>query len=138
MADIFAPMARVEIIKRRLHIWITRTLADMIRERVCRRLRFPSRRSRRWCIPETDKAVDVALGVKPEGIKDILGLWVETSEGAESWLGVMNRAEKPGRRRHSRRRRRPKGFPDAINAVLPQSIVQTCRYRAFSLEWVMH
>ena len=31
-----------------------------------------------------NKAVYVALGVTPEGTKDILGLWIETSEGATS------------------------------------------------------
>ena len=30
----------------------------------------------------------VALGVTPEGTKDILGLWIETSEGAKFWLRV--------------------------------------------------
>ena len=36
-----------------------------------------------------NKAVYVALGVTPEGTKDILGLWIETSEGAKFWLRVM-------------------------------------------------
>ncbi len=68
-----------------------------------------------------NKAVYVALGVTPEGIKDILGLWIETSEGAKSWLCVMNELKNrgvgdilisvvDG----------PKGFPDAINAVFPR------------------
>jgi hypothetical protein len=35
-----------------------------------------------------NKAVYVALGVTPEGTKDILGLWIETSEGAKFWLRV--------------------------------------------------
>ena len=36
-----------------------------------------------------NKAVYVALGVTPEGTKDILGLWIETSEDAKFWLRVM-------------------------------------------------
>jgi putative transposase len=74
-----------------------------------------------------NKAVYVALGVTPDGTKDILGLWIETSEGAKFWLRVMNElrtrgvgdiliAVVDGL----------KGFPEAINAVFPQTIVQTC------------
>ena len=74
-----------------------------------------------------NKAVYIALGVMPDGTKDILGLWIETSEGAKFWLRVMNEL-----------RNRGvediliavvdglKGFPDAINAVFPKTLVQTC------------
>ena len=74
-----------------------------------------------------NKAVYVALGVTPEGTKDILGLWIETSEGAKFWLRVMTEL-----------RNRGvediliavvdglKGFPEAIAAVFPPTIVQTC------------
>jgi putative transposase len=41
-----------------------------------------------------NKAVYVALGVRPDGSKEILGLWIEQSEGAEFW---HERAEDPGR-----------------------------------------
>src|SRR5512134_2836994 len=37
-----------------------------------------------------NKAVYVALGVRPDGTKEILGLWIEQSEGAKFWLRVMN------------------------------------------------
>jgi Transposase, Mutator family len=40
-----------------------------------------------------NKAVYVALGVTPDGNKDILGLWIETSEGAKFRLRVMNEAK---------------------------------------------
>jgi putative transposase len=74
-----------------------------------------------------NKAVYVALGVTADGTKDILGLWIETSEGAKFWLRVMNElrtrgvgdiliAVVDGL----------KGFPEAINAVFPPTIVQTC------------
>src|SRR5664279_3904949 len=74
-----------------------------------------------------NKAVYVALGVTAAGTKDILGLWIETSEGAKFWLGVMNElktrgvgdiliAVVDGL----------KGFPEAITAVFPQTTVQTC------------
>lgn len=74
-----------------------------------------------------NKAVYIALGVTPDGTKDILGLWIETTEGAKFWLRVMNELKNrgvddiliavvDGL----------KGFPEAINAVFPQTIVQTC------------
>lgn len=44
-----------------------------------------------------DKAVYVALGVTPDGTKDALGLWIETSEGAKFWLRVMNELKNRGR-----------------------------------------
>src|SRR4051794_28020157 len=36
-----------------------------------------------------DKAVYVALGVRPDGTKEVLGLWIGQSEGAKFWLRVM-------------------------------------------------
>jgi putative transposase len=37
-----------------------------------------------------NKAVYIALGVQADGTKDILGLWIENTEGAKFWLRVMN------------------------------------------------
>ena len=74
-----------------------------------------------------NKAVYVALGVTPEGTKDILGLWIETSEGAKFWLRVMNELKNRGVNDILIAVGDGlKGFPDAINAVFPQTIVQTC------------
>ena len=33
-----------------------------------------------------NKAVYIALGVRPDGSKEILGLWIEQTEGAKFWL----------------------------------------------------
>src|SRR5271155_900614 len=74
-----------------------------------------------------NKAVYIALGVMPDGTKEILGIWIEQTEGAKFWLRVMNElkgrgisdiliAVVDGL----------KGFPEAINAVFPQTVVQTC------------
>lgn len=52
-----------------------------------------------------NKAVYVALGVRPDGTKEILGLWIEQSEGAKFWLRVMNELKKPWRRRRADRHR---------------------------------
>jgi putative transposase len=74
-----------------------------------------------------NKAVHIALGVRPDGTKEILGLWIEQTEGAKFWLRVMNEL-----------RNRGvedvliaivdglKGFPEAITATFPQAQVQTC------------
>jgi putative transposase len=67
-----------------------------------------------------NKAVYVALGVTPEGEREVLGLWIAANEGAKFWLSIMNNL-----------RNRGvediliavvdglKGFPDAINAAFP-------------------
>ena len=74
-----------------------------------------------------NKAVYLALAITAEGDKEVLGLWIEQSEGAKFWLKVMNElkargvgdiliAVVDGLT----------GFPDAIGAVFPQTTVQTC------------
>jgi putative transposase len=74
-----------------------------------------------------NKAVYVALGVTPEGTKDILGLWIETSEGAKFWLRVMNELKNRGVEDILIAVVDGlKGFPEAITAVFPLAIVQTC------------
>lgn len=74
-----------------------------------------------------NKAIHIALGVRADGTKEILGLWLEQNEGAKFWLRVMNEL-----------RNRGvediliavvdglKGFPEAILAVFPDATVQTC------------
>ena len=36
------------------------------------------------------RAVYIALGIRPNGTKEILGIWIEQTEGAKFWPGVMN------------------------------------------------
>jgi putative transposase len=38
-----------------------------------------------------NKAVCIALGILPEGTKEILGIWIEQTEGAKFWMQVMNK-----------------------------------------------
>ena len=74
-----------------------------------------------------NKAVYVALGVRPDGTKEVLDLWIEQSEGAKFWLRVMN--ELKGRGIEDVLIAVVdglKGFPEAITAVFPQAQVQTC------------
>jgi putative transposase len=74
-----------------------------------------------------NKAVYIALALDAEGHKHVLGLWIEQTEGAKFWLKVMNDlktrglgdiliAVVDGL----------KGFPEAIGAVFPETMVQTC------------
>src|SRR6201994_2257462 len=74
-----------------------------------------------------NKAVYVALALNPDGEKEVLGLWIEQTEGAKFWLKVISElktrgindiliAVVDGL----------KGFPEAITSVFPQTIVQTC------------
>ena len=74
-----------------------------------------------------NKAVYLALGIDARGYKEVLGIWIEQSEGAKFWLRVFNElrtrgledvliAVVDGLR----------GFPDAIQTVFPQAQIQTC------------
>ena len=74
-----------------------------------------------------NKAVYLALGVAADGTKDILGLWIETSEGAKFWLKVMNELKARGvEDMLIAVVEGLKGFPEAIEAVFPRAAVQTC------------
>jgi putative transposase len=74
-----------------------------------------------------NKAVYLALGIQPDGTKDILGIWIETSEGAKFWLRVMNELKNRGVEDILIAIVDGlKGFPEAINAAFPATIVQTC------------
>lgn len=37
-----------------------------------------------------NKAIYLALGVLPDGTRDILGLWIDNTEGAKFWMKVFN------------------------------------------------
>ena len=74
-----------------------------------------------------NKAVYIALGVRADGRKEILGLWIEQTEGAKFWLRVMNELKNRGVEDVLIAVVDGlKGFPDAITAVFPQAQVQTC------------
>ena len=74
-----------------------------------------------------NKAVYLALGIDRDGVKDVLGLWIEQTEGAAFWLRVMTELKSRG----------VEdilialidgltGFPDAIHAVFPQAQIHHC------------
>ena len=74
-----------------------------------------------------NKAIYLALSVLPDGTRDILGLWIENTEGAKFWMKVFNDlrtrgvadiliAVTDGL----------KGIPEALAAVFPATTLQTC------------
>jgi transposase-like protein len=74
-----------------------------------------------------NKAIYLALGVLPDGTRDILGLWIEGTEGAKFWMKVFNDlktrgvgdiliAVTDGL----------KGIPEALATVYPATTLQTC------------
>ena len=74
-----------------------------------------------------NKAVYVALGVTPEGEREVLGLWIANNEGAKFWLSVMNNLRNRGLEDILIAVVDGlKGFPEAINAAYPDTTVQTC------------
>ena len=74
-----------------------------------------------------NKAVHIALGVRADGSKEILGLWLEQNEGARFWLRVMNELKNRGVEDVLVAVVDGlKGFPEAILAVFPEATVQTC------------
>ena len=74
-----------------------------------------------------NKAVYVALGVRADGTKEVLGLWIEQTEGAKFWLRVMTELRERGVEDILIAVVDGlKGFPDAIAAVFPRAQVQAC------------
>lgn len=74
-----------------------------------------------------NQAVHLALGIRADGLKEILGLWIEANEGAKFWLQVLTELKNRGVQDILIAVVDGlKGFPDAINAVFPKTEVQTC------------
>jgi len=74
-----------------------------------------------------NKAIYLALGILPDGTRDILGLWIENTEGAKFWMKVFNDlktrgvgdiliAVTDGL----------KGIGEALGTVFPATTLQTC------------
>jgi putative transposase len=74
-----------------------------------------------------NRAIHIAVGVRMDGCKDVLGLWTADAEGAKYWLTFANEL-------HNRGVEDIfiacvdglKGFPEAIEAVFPKTQVQLC------------
>jgi putative transposase len=73
------------------------------------------------------KAVYLALGIKLDGEKELLGLWIAQTEGAKFWLQVVTELKNRGVNDiFIACVDGLKGFPEAIEAVFPKTIVQLC------------
>src|SRR5438552_10973457 len=73
------------------------------------------------------RACYLALGVTVEGERDVLGMWFQESEGAKFWMQVLSELKQRGVQDvliccvDGL-----KGFPEAIEAIYPSTVVQTC------------
>ena len=73
------------------------------------------------------KACYLALGVTMEGDRDVLGMWFQETEGAKFWMQVLNDLKQRGVQDILIACVDGlKGFPEAIEAIFPQTTVQTC------------
>lgn len=73
------------------------------------------------------KAIYLALAVLPDGTRDILGLWIEQTEGAKFWMKVFSDLKTRGC--HDiliAVTDGLKGMSEALAAVFPQTTLQTC------------
>ena len=74
-----------------------------------------------------NKAVYLAIGVTWDGTKDILGMWIAETEGAKFWLQVVTELNNRGVKDiFIACVDGLKGFPEAIEAVFPDTQVQLC------------
>jgi transposase-like protein len=74
-----------------------------------------------------NKTVYLALGVNLDGEKELLGLWMAQTEGAKFWLSVVSELKNRGLQDILIACVDGlKGFPEAIEAVYPQTQVQLC------------
>jgi len=73
------------------------------------------------------RACYLALGVTVEGERDVLGMWFQETEGAKFWMQVLSELKQRGVNDvllccvDGL-----KGFPEAIEAIYPNTVVQTC------------
>lgn len=71
------------------------------------------------------KAVYLALGIKLDGEKELLGIWIAQTESAKFWLQVVTELKNRGVQDiFIACVGGLKGFPEAIEAVFPQTAVQ--------------
>jgi transposase-like protein len=74
-----------------------------------------------------NKAVYLALGVLPDGTRDVLGIWIEQTEGAKFWLKVFNELKTRGvEDLLIAVVDGLKGLAEAIETAFPKTTVQTC------------
>lgn len=74
-----------------------------------------------------NRAVYTAIGINTEGMKSVLGLWVSGNEGAKQWMSILMNLKNRGMKdAFIICTDGLKGFPEAIEAIFPSTLVQTC------------
>lgn len=74
-----------------------------------------------------NKAIYLALGILPDGSRDILGLWIETTEGAKFWMKVFSDLRTRGVQDILIAVTDGlKGMPEALASIYPATTLQTC------------
>lgn len=74
-----------------------------------------------------NKAVYLALGIRTDGQKELLGLWISQNEGAKFWLNVLTELNNRGLKEvFIACCDGLTGFPDAIATIYPECEVQSC------------
>jgi putative transposase len=87
----------------------------------------------------SNKAIYLAVGVNLQGLKEVLGMWASENEGAKFWLQIITELKARGVKDiFIACVDGLKGFPEAIEAVYPQTQVQLClvHLMRFSLAYV--
>jgi transposase-like protein len=73
------------------------------------------------------KAVYLALAIRLDGQKELLGMWIEKNEGSKFWVGILNELKNRGVQDILLAAVDGlTGFPEAVNAVFPKAEVQLC------------
>ena len=74
-----------------------------------------------------NKAAYLAIGIRLDGHKDVLGIWLEKEEGAKFWLKVITELQNRGLKDILIACVDGlKGFPEAIESVFPNTQIQVC------------
>jgi len=74
-----------------------------------------------------NKAVYLALGIRRDGTREILGIWIETTEGAKFWLKVFNELRNRGTADILIAVTDGlNGMEQALAAAFPKTTLQTC------------
>ena len=103
--------------------WRKRPLDEMYTIVYLDALRINSRESGK----NQNKALYIALGINMEGRKEVLGMYLSDNEGAKFWMSVLSDLKSRGVKDILFACKDGlTGFPEAVRAVFPQTVVQLC------------
>lgn len=73
------------------------------------------------------KAIYIVLGVNTQGVKDVLGIWIDTTESATKWCEIFQELKSRGIQDiFFVSMDGLSGLPEAVESVFPQAIMQRC------------